>query len=165
MIRKFNDPALKAVCEALCPGDDLSFIDAMRIACHDFRGVGLAAPQIGVLKRAVFIMPTGKGRCYSLINPRIVRHSERMISDEEGCLSYPGVLATVERYEWVEVEHVDRTHQHGSSSSSRWPVTVSYFSGREARIVQHELDHLDGICRVGDTWREQQSHLQALGMA
>ncbi len=109
------------------------------------RGVGLAAPQVGVLQRIVVIDTdydsedeNGRklGRSpHVLVNPEIVAHSNRKVKSKEGCLSLPGIQVEVERWEWVEVEAYDADFE-----------LYSYRSGDLfGRCMQHELDHLDGV--------------------
>jgi peptide deformylase len=144
-IRKFNDPALSTPCEPVLAGDPLLFIADMKAVLRQQKnGVGLAAPQIGVLKAACVIWHQRKGgECIVMLNPLILRASREFVTEKEGCLSYPGVFAPVERHQWVEVAWDDRATGQ----------TVRVFTGFQGRVVQHELDHLDGICRVGDAWR------------
>lgn len=95
-------------------------------------GVGLAAPQLGVLERIVVIAPDSKATV--LINPEIVA-AEGSVVLEEGCLSLPGLYGMVERPAQIEVQALDRRGNE-----------VTYeLDGMPARIVQHEVDHLDGV--------------------
>ena len=100
-------------------------------------GVGLAAPQIGVLKRMVVIDVAGKNdppQPYCLVNPKITDKSEQLVLHEEGCLSVPEQYAEVERHQAVTVEYTDENGH---------PQTL-YADGLLAICIQHELDHLDG---------------------
>jgi peptide deformylase len=149
-IRTFDDPVLRTACATVEQGEDLGFLLALQRACQlTPDGVGLAAPQIGILKRAVFIWPNRlkhpAARCYTLVNPRLIGVSAERVEGEEGCLSYPGVRAIVSRHKWIRVAHVDRKFRE------------QFFIARdfEARVIQHELDHLDGVCHVGDAYRRQ----------
>jgi peptide deformylase len=150
MLRKFDDPILKTVCEPVKPGDDLGFLRDMRKVCNYAGGIGLAAPQIGVAKRAVFIWPGQAGMGYFMLNPVIVGCGGFQLSKDEGCLSYPGVRVNVKRYGEVRVTFLDDRMQHRHKT----------VRGHEAVIVQHEIDHLDGACRVGDAWRERPSAVE-----
>lgn len=95
-------------------------------------GVGLAAPQIGVLERVIVIAPQGKAMI--LINPEITA-SEGEAIGEEGCLSIPGLYGDVKRAKKVSVKALDRKGRE-----------VEYeMEGMSARVVQHEIDHLDGV--------------------
>ncbi len=98
-------------------------------------GVGLAAPQIGVSK-AVLVYDIG--RSGTMVNPRIIAHSEETEVGEEGCLSVPGVYGPVERYQWIVVEYRDINGKYKKEK----------FSGFDARVIQHEIDHLNGILFV-----------------
>ncbi|HHW43752.1 peptide deformylase [Desulfofundulus thermobenzoicus] len=110
----------------------LKLLDNMRDTMYDARGVGLAAPQVGVSKR-VIVVDTGEG-LIELINPEIVE-ARGEETDTEGCLSLPDMLGEVPRAVEVRVRGLDR---HGR------PVEHQA-SGFLARALQHEIDHLDGI--------------------
>lgn len=145
MLRTFNDPSLKTVCEPIVQGDNLDFLRAMKQVCiATDTGVGLAAPQIGVLKRAIFLWPKRQGLYYWMLNPQIVMHSEDTCIETEGCLSYPNVWAPILRHTSITVDYLDQDF-------TRY---TKHFSGWEARVIQHEVDHLQGICLVGDAWRQ-----------
>ena len=106
----------------------------------DNGGVGLAAPQVGVNKRiiAVSLLRDGDDENYrtiAMINPEIVEHTDEAESDNEGCLSVPGEHGDVDRWKRIKVSYID---------TSLRPQTI-LLSGLAARIVQHEVDHLDGI--------------------
>lgn len=96
-------------------------------------GIGLAAPQVGVSSR-VIIASIGESRMTTLINPRILR-ADGAVWGEEGCLSIPGLYGDVERANVVEVEAMDIEGK---------PVKY-LLEGMAARVVQHEIDHLDGV--------------------
>ena len=141
------DPVLNKKCEEVQP-EDGSIKKLARQMCkvmYKFRGVGLAAPQVGELKRIVVIDTeyteedeNGKkiGRNpYVMINPHIVDHSNKRVTENEGCLSLPGIQVPIERWEWVEVEAFDVNGDEYSYKSD----------GLFGRCMQHELDHLDGI--------------------
>ncbi len=98
-------------------------------------GVGLAAPQIGVSKT---VLVYDIGRSGTMVNPRIIAHSEETEVGEEGCLSVPGVYGPVERYQWIVVEYRDINGKYKKEK----------FSGFDARVIQHEIDHLNGILFV-----------------
>ena len=106
--------------------------DNMLKIMRQAHGVGLAAPQLGILERIVVIAP--KGKPLVLINPVITKSEGEMIG-EEGCLSIPGLYGDVVRAEMVEVMALDRKGRE-----------VTYeMAGMSARVVQHEIDHLDGV--------------------
>jgi peptide deformylase len=104
-------------------------------------GIGLAANQIGITKR-VFVMGSnnisGFPAPFAVFNPQIVETSTDMITDQEGCLSYPGLFLTVKRPSWIIAEY----------QNSRGDTIEAKFEGYLAKCFQHELDHLDGICFV-----------------
>ncbi|MEW8978212.1 MAG: peptide deformylase [Symbiobacterium sp.] len=110
-------------------------LDDMTETMYAAPGVGLAAPQVGVSKRIIVVDPQdGSGQLYQLINPEITR-AEGWVKGTEGCLSIPGMVGDVWRYEKVQVVGLDR---HGKKV---WIDAEGWL----ARIFQHEIDHLDGI--------------------
>ena len=98
------------------------------------KGVGLAAPQVGVSKRVIIVLFDGK-MIIPMINPEITSHSDKTEYGEEGCLSLPGQWGQVERYREITVQFKDWKGEK----------RVLKIEGFNARIVQHEIDHLDGI--------------------
>lgn len=133
-IRVDDDPCLTKVCRKVDRFDAklASLLDDMFDTMYDADGVGLAAPQIGVLRRAV-VIDTGDGPV-EMINP-VITLSEGVQGDMEGCLSFPGKSGYVERAEHVVVEAYDRNGDLYEYDTR----------GLFARAVQHELDHLDGL--------------------
>lgn len=141
------DERLRQVCAPVEDGDKSVKKLAKQMLKEMYRcnGVGLAAPQLGVLQRIVVIdteyndedengRKVGRNP-HVLINPEIVAHSNRKVKSKEGCLSLPGIQVEVERWEWVEVEAYDEDFD-----------LYSYRSGELFGFcMQHELDHLDGI--------------------
>lgn len=115
-------------------------LNEMTQMMREQNGVGLAAPQVGILQRFIVMMDPDTETVYKMINPRIVSKSEKTVNMEEGCLSVLGadnlpVFAYVVRPESVVVEWTD---ENGKKCAAE-------MSGVPARIVQHETDHLDGI--------------------
>ena len=104
-------------------------------------GIGLAANQIGIVKR-VFVMGSnnipGFPAPFAVFNPRIVEASTEMVTDQEGCLSYPGLFLTVKRPSWIVAEY----------QNAKGDTIEARFDGYLSKCFQHELDHLDGICFV-----------------
>jgi len=104
-------------------------------------GIGLAANQIGITKK-VFVMGSynipGFPAPFAVFNPRIVEASTEMITDQEGCLSYPGLFLTVKRPSWIVAEY----------QNAKGDMIEAKYEGYLAKCFQHELDHLDGICFV-----------------
>lgn len=108
---------------------------AMIELMHESKGVGLAANQVGWLERLIVVNPRAeRGHEIVLVNPVIVESSGRK-TGEEGCLSVPGVYADIERASSVKVEALDLDGE---------PVSIET-SGLAAVVLQHEIDHLDGI--------------------
>lgn len=108
-------------------------IDDMMRIMRRANGVGLAAPQLGILQRIIVIAPDSM-RPTAMINPRIVKAEGEQIG-QEGCLSIPGLYGDVKRAQYVEVEAVDRKGRE---------LTFE-LEGMPARVAQHEIDHLNGI--------------------
>jgi len=137
-----GDLVLREKCDAVgeITPDILRAMDEMVQMMHEQNGVGLAAPQVNITKRFLVMMNPDTEEVFRMINPKIVRKSENVVSMEEGCLSVLGpdnlpVFADVVRPETVDVEW---TNEKGE-------LLVAQMSGLPARIVQHETDHLDGI--------------------
>ena len=123
-------------------GDEIrAALSKMEKIMRDNKGAGLAAPQVGLLLRMlVFVdIEQKNGRVCKLVNPKIIRQSDKIKKMEEGCLSILGpdgpVFAEVSRPESVEIEWTD---ENGKMRSGE-------FSGYAARAVLHEMDHLDGV--------------------
>lgn len=133
-VRQFGDPVLREKCKPIAniSKDIDMLIKTMMQVMETAQGVGLAAPQVGVLKRLVIYAFDEKLHIY--LNPRITASDGEDIG-EEGCLSLAGIQIPVKRAETVTVEAMDRYGE---------PL-IHTVSGLQARIVQHEVDHLDGI--------------------
>ena len=112
---------------------------------RDAIGVGLAATQLGVLRRMLVFQVGSAAEPTVLINPEIEWRSEDSATAEEGCLSIPGVVVDVERPLCVRARAVDVNGD---------PLTLES-SGLEARVIQHEVDHLDGVLMLDRTEKEQ----------
>jgi len=113
----------------------LTLLDDMKETLHVEKGVGLAAPQVGVLRRIAIV--EFADQYYELINPRILKSSGEVIG-EEGCLSVPGMRGKVKRPETITVTYIDRTGKRHKEE----------ITGLMARVFCHEIDHLDGILFV-----------------
>lgn len=133
-IRTDDDPCLSKVCRPVEKFDDRlgELVDDLFDTMYKADGVGLAAPQVGVLRRIV-VIDTGDDPV-ELINPEILEASG-CYGAMEGCLSFPGKSGYVERAEHVRVRGLDR---HGEPHEYVADLL-------KARAVQHELDHLDGL--------------------
>lgn len=110
-----------------------AFADAFGAFMMKEDGVGLAAPQIGLQKRIIAVLD--KDRINTYINPELLNISQTKQEFEEGCLSIPGVYGIVQRPKRVRVRAMDR---HGRTNEFT-------LSGFPATVIQHEIDHLDGI--------------------
>jgi len=122
-------------------GDSEKLESAMCSFMLNNRGIGLAANQVGMTKR-VFTMGAydiaGFPEPHALFNPRIIEHSNYLVLDQEGCLSFPGLILSIKRPEWVVVEY---ENSQGTTERHR-------IEGYAAKCVQHEIDHLNGVCFV-----------------
>ena len=123
-----------------------TLVDDMIETMHDANGVGLAAPQVGVMRR-IFVVDIGEGPIV-LINPEIIEMSGEQ-TGEEGCLSLPGKAGTVTRANYVKIKGLDLEGNE------------QVYEGTEllARAFQHENDHLDGILYIDkatETWEYEE---------
>jgi peptide deformylase len=112
---------------------------------NDALGVGLAAPQIGLSQRLLVYRIGAEAPLIALVNPAIEWSSDDVECGEEGCLSIPGVTVDVDRALHVRVKAQDETGAERSVEAS----------GLEARVIQHELDHLNGVLILDRTSKEQ----------
>jgi peptide deformylase len=146
-IRKFGDPVLKTKARPVERFDEALRAEVKRMGelMHDAIGVGLAANQVGVLHRLLVYRVQQDSPVIALVNPEIEWSGKEEEIAEEGCLSLPAVLVEVERPVHVRVRALD---DHGDA------VLVEA-SGLEARVIQHELDHLNGVLILDRTTREQ----------
>lgn len=134
-LREIGDPVLrskaKEVNEVTIKTNQL--IDNMFETMYAEDGVGLAAPQVGILKR-ISVIDIGEGKQIILINPEIIEENGKMIM-EEGCLSIPGRTGEVIRSKEIKVRSLNRDGEE-----------IEFIAeGLEARAIQHEIDHLDGV--------------------
>ncbi|HWF53778.1 MAG TPA: peptide deformylase [Solirubrobacteraceae bacterium] len=146
-VRKFGDPVLKTKARRVEVFDDAlrSEVAWMGHIMDDAIGVGLAATQVGALRR-LLVYRTQQGMpVQALVNPEIEWHSKEEEIAEEGCLSLPAVLVEVERPVYVRVR---AQNEFGE------PITIEA-SGLESRVIQHEMDHLDGKLILDRTPRDQ----------
>jgi peptide deformylase len=120
-------------------------VERMIALMHDAIGVGLAATQIGILRRVLVFQAGSEAEPTAVVNPEIEWLSEDVIVAEEGCLSIPKVTVDVERPLHARV---------GGLDSRGKPIRIEA-SGLEARVLQHEIDHLDGVLMLDRTTREQ----------
>ena len=146
-IVQIGDPVLRRKAHKITQIDrDIRLLaEDMLDTLHDSGGVGLAAPQVGESIRMIVVeypeddsVEDSPMKTYTVINPEITWRSAETTEGSEGCLSIPGYVGTVERYESIKVK--------GLNTYGR-PIKLS-LSGWTARIFQHEIDHLDGICYI-----------------
>jgi peptide deformylase len=144
---KFGDPVLKSVASPIeVFGPELrAEVERMIAIMQDGMGVGLAATQLGVLRRLLVFQAGADAPPTALVNPRIEYRSGELVVAEEGCLSLPRVSVDVERPLHVSV---------GGRGLEGEPVTIEA-SGLEARVLQHEIDHLDGVLILDHAPRDQ----------
>ncbi len=153
----FGDPVLRRKASQV-KGIDNQVKELIRDLKHTIKvegGVGLAANQIGELKRVIVLREIGEEqepeRVFPLINPEIMR-KEGEQRDEEGCLSFPELYVPITRAEKVLVTYMD---ENGN-------IMEEEFSGLLARAVQHELDHLDGILFIDRVDKEDKESLEKI---
>ena len=146
-VRKFGDPVLRTRARPVERIDDALRAEIVRMGqlMNDALGVGLAATQLGVLHRVLVYRVHQQTPVAALINPEIEWTGKQGESAEEGCLSLPAVLVDVERPIHVRVRALNELGEE----------LVIEASGLEARVIQHEIDHLDGVLILDRTSREQ----------
>jgi peptide deformylase len=137
LVRKFGDPVLRAVAVPIERFDeDLAReAESMGRLMHDALGVGLAATQLGILHRVLVYQAYADDPVSVLVNPEIEWRSDETELAEEGCLSLPGVHVEVERNTAIRVHARDAAGEEIEVDAE----------GLEARVIQHEIDHLDGV--------------------
>ena len=145
-VRKLGDPVLRATALPVERFDERlrAEIERMGELMHDALGIGLAATQLGVLHRLLVYRAYPEDPLVALVNPTLTWQSEEQESAEEGCLSLPGVHVEVERPARVRVQAQDG---HGD------PLEIEA-EGLVARVIQHEIDHLDGVLILDRISRE-----------
>lgn len=137
-IRKYNDPVLRKKSEEVVSVDNATreLISSMIETMAESQGLGLAAPQVGVNKRVIVIRTDwGNPSFLTLINPRVIEKSRETETGEEGCLSFPGVFLKIKRPKRVKISGLGRNKNKMELGAD----------GLLARVLQHEIDHLDGI--------------------
>jgi peptide deformylase len=146
-VRRLGDPILRTKARPVERFDDAlrDEVRRMRALMHDAMGIGLAAPQVGISHRLFVYRVEPDSPIVALVNPRIEWSSRDEEISEEGCLSLPLVLVDVERPIAVLVHARDE----------RGEDVVVEAMGLEARVIQHEIDHLDGVLILDRTSREQ----------
>jgi peptide deformylase len=148
-VRQYPDPVLRMKANDVDEIDDsvTGLVERMKGLMSEARGVGLAAPQLGILRRVLVYQAGEEEQFMALVNPRVVESGEERIADDEGCLSLGAatVIVEVERPTTIVVE---------ATSPEGEELRVEA-EGLEARVIQHELDHLDGVLIIDRTSPEQ----------
>jgi len=147
LVRTFGDPALRASAVEVTRFDDSLSVEVARMGqlMSDALGLGLAATQLAVMHRLFVYRVGADAPLIAVVNPRLEWSSGEQEVAEEGCLSLPRVLVEVDRPLHVRVSAQD---EHGE------PILLEA-SGLEARVIQHEMDHLDGVLILDRTTKEQ----------
>jgi peptide deformylase len=151
-IRQYPDPVLRMEARPVEEFDDdlQRLVARMKDLMQDANGVGLAATQVGVLRR-VFVFAPDDERVLVLVNPEVAKRGDEADVDDEGCLSIQGVTVPVERSTSLRIEGRDEHGEH-----------VAYdLEGMGARIAQHEFDHLDGKLMIDRTTPEARREAMA----
>jgi peptide deformylase len=147
-VRQYPDTVLRMRAKGIeLPDESVpALVERMTRLMEQAHGVGLAAPQVGVLRRVLVYQAVDETPVVALVNPRLTSSSEEKATGDEGCLSLgaASVIVPVERAESVRVE--------GFSPEGE-PLVVEA-EGLEARVLQHELDHLDGVLIIDRTTPE-----------
>jgi peptide deformylase len=146
-IRRLGDPVLKSSATPVDRFDDSLRKQVQRMAgiMGDAFGVGLAAPQLGISQRLLVYRVGPDAQIVALANPEREWESDEEELLDEGCLSIPGISVDVKRPVFVRVRALDEKGE---------PVVVEA-SGLEARVIQHEMDHLDGVLILDRTTRDE----------
>src|ERR687895_928708 len=147
LVRKHGDPVLRSRALPVERFDDALREEVRRMGqlMHEALGIGLAATQVGLMNRVLVYRVESEGAIAVLVNPVLDWAGDERETMEEGCLSLPGVLVEVDRPIHVRVRAQDE----------RGERILIEASGLEARVIQHEMDHLDGVLILDRTSREQ----------
>ena len=146
----YDAPELHNPSSELLIDDDMEFIGTMMdVICATINGVGLAACQIGVNKRVcVLRVDTDINVVKILINPEIIEESsDKLVTGEEGCLSFPGIVSEIQRPYEIKVKYLDTNFEEHIES----------FEGFESKVIGHEIEHMNGECVIGEIWRQRQN--------
>ena len=149
LVRQYPDPVLRMKANEVGDFDEsvTGLVERMTLLMDEARGVGLAAPQLGVLRRILVYRKADEEPVVALVNPRVVSTGEEVEAADEGCLSLGAatVVVEVERPTALKIE---------ASSPEGEPISIEA-EGLEARVIQHELDHLCGVLIIDRTTPEQ----------
>ena len=152
-IRQYGDPVLRMRAREVEQFDEdlVRLAERMTRLMQEANGVGLAGNQVGILQRIVVFQPGADEEPVALVNPELVERDDNAETDDEGCLSLQGVLVPVERHATVVLEAQDVNGE-----------TIRLeLEGLDARVVQHELDHLDGVLMLERTTPEARREAMA----
>jgi peptide deformylase len=149
LVRQYPDPVLRMKAKEVGELDEsvTELVERMVRLMDEARGVGLAAPQVGILRRVLVYRTGEEAPPVALVNPRMTATAEEVETADEGCLSLGAatVIVEVERPVSVTVEGISPTGEDLRVEAE----------GLEARVIQHELDHLDGVLTIDRTTPEQ----------
>ena len=153
-IRQYGDPVLRLRANEVAEFDDdlRRLVERMTALMHDAQGVGLAATQVGVLRRLFVFEPVPEHGPRAVVNPVLVEQADETASDGEGCLSLQGVRVPVERPLRVVLEGKDENGEDVRLELDEYA----------ARVALHELDHLDGVLIIDRT--DDEHRKEALGV-
>jgi peptide deformylase len=153
-IRTFGDPALRTKAVDVDTFDHALAEEVVRMGrlMSDALGVGLAATQLGVMHRVLVYRPSKEAPLVAVVNPTLEWSSDELEVAEEACLSLPGIAVDVERHIYVRV----------SARDDEGDELLIEASGLEARVIQHEMDHLDGVLILDRTSKEQRKEAMRL---
>lgn len=151
-IVKWDDPILKETCLPVEMNDNegreqaISIVEEMKeVLRYSDNGVGLAASQIGYNKRIIAIcLDRDKMDILICINPSIIEKSEEVMSQKEGCLSFPGFFVDIVRPKKLKVNYENLSGE----------LISREFEDFEAAVFGHEYDHTTGVCLVGEAWKK-----------
>lgn len=145
-----HNPILRSVSDTIDHfGNDIAILARdLKLVCHQHDGMGLAAPQIGIPLRIIYTTQrkkTPKWLKYIadqiMINPELVEQGTKTTNDIEWCLSLPGIEGKVRRYDDITIRYQD----------IHWASYTKRYTWFDARVIQHEIDHLDGILFIDKT--------------
>jgi peptide deformylase len=149
LVRQYPDPVLRMKAKDVGEFDEsvTDLVERMTALMDEARGVGLAAPQVGVLRRVLVYRTAEEEPVVALVNPRVVSAGDEVETADEGCLSLgaASIVVEVERPLTVTVKALDASGQEVRIDAD----------GLQARVIQHELDHLDGVLIIDRTTPEQ----------
>lgn len=146
---KYPNPVLyqrSEICTQECVQDIIQKVPEMSKIMNNMNGIGLAAVQVGILKRFA-ILKDSQGKIHTIINPVLV-NGDDLTSKREGCLSLPFFYENIDRFEEVTVTFRDET----------WAEKTAVFRGLEAQCIQHEINHMSGIL-IFDTVSKQKQDM------